>query len=981
MADKYNGPEYGRLLNEAGVRRISRSARLKFGRKSSIKIGTWNVRSMFQPGKIHNTIQEMKRLNISILGISEMRWPQSGKCTIDGYTIFYAGEDGPHHRNGVGVIVSEDVAKTVLNFTPISDRIAILQIQGDPIDMNIIQVYAPTTGCSEEVIEIFYQELNRLTEQLKNNNVTVVMGDFNAKVGYGKEGYTVGNFGLGTRNERGNQLIQFCIENKLAIMNTFFKLPKRRLYTWKSPADSQFNIVRNQIDYFMIGQRYKNTVKSVKTFPGADVNSDHNLLLAEIRIRFKKVPRVQQPTRIDIDKLKINQIRQEVSESLENEFEALQTELGIEEKWIEFKTITNNLIRSKLKYDRPVKRQSWMTNDILDLMEERRRYKNRNDTKYKELHRELRKKIRQTKAEWFSKECTEIEMYDKNYDMFHLHKKVKEMAGICRYKGTNSLNDDNGNIIFDVKEKLTRWKQYVEELFNDERPINHGVIDASTGPPIMKREIERAIENAKTRKATGPDEIPTEILKLLRENGLQLLVSLFNSIYDRGVIPSDWLKSIFITIPKRSNAKECSDHRMISLMSHVLKLFLRVLHNRMYKKLEQHISATQFGFRNGLGTREALFSIQVLIQRCRDVEVDVFLCFIDFEKAFDRVQHDKMIEILKSTGIDDKDLRFVANLYWQQNATVKVNNKMTENIEIHRGVRQGCILSPMIFNIYSEKIFDEALTGSKEGIKVNGVLINNLRYADDTVIIADSREDLQILINKVTEACNKYGLNLNIKKTKYMSVSKSSIDDRTCKVNGVPLERAHSITYLGCTLDEDWDHTTEVKCRIEKARAAYTRLKKVLSSHDIHMGIRTRMVRCYVFSVLLYGVEAWTLTENLLKRLEAFEMWVYRRMLRISWMDRVTNVEVMSRMKKAKEIIIEVKTRKLAYFGHIMRHPERYHLLHVIVQGKISGKRGPGRRRTSWLKNLRDWFEINTPSLFRAAKDRDNIARFIADVR
>uniref|UniRef100_A0A2H1V1U0 SFRICE_035738 n=1 Tax=Spodoptera frugiperda TaxID=7108 RepID=A0A2H1V1U0_SPOFR len=115
-------------------------------------------------------------------------------------------------------------------------------------------------------------------------------------------------------------------------------------------------------------------------------------------------------------------------------------------------------------------------------------------------------------------------------------------------------------------------------------------------------------------------------------------------------------------------------------------------------------------------------------------------------------------------------------------------------------------------------------------------------------------------------------------------------------------------------------------------------------------------------------------------RLEAFEMWVYRRILKISWTDRISNVKVLRLLNKKTEILNTIKRRKLQYFGHIMRN-DKYQLLQLLIQGKIQGKRPPGRRRTSWLKNLRTWFNMSTRSLFRAAVSRVKIALMIADLR
>ncbi|RZF39012.1 hypothetical protein LSTR_LSTR014708 [Laodelphax striatellus] len=169
----------------------------------------------------------------------------------------------------------------------------------------------------------------------------------------------------------------------------------------------------------------------------------------------------------------------------------------------------------------------------------------------------------------------------------------------------------------------------------------------------------------------------------------------------------------------------------------------QIVHRRIYTLCEEQLTSTQFGFRNAVGTREALFGIQVLFQRCRDVNCDVYACFIDYQKAFDRVQHQKLADILRNIGLDDKDIRIIVNLYWNQTATMRLDIGETEELEIVRGVRQGCLLSPLLFNVYSEHILREALDERDEGILINGERINNIRYADDTVIFTDSMHSLR----------------------------------------------------------------------------------------------------------------------------------------------------------------------------------------------------------------------------------------------
>ena len=159
----------------------------------------------------------------------------------------------------------------------------------------------------------------------------------------------------------------------------------------------------------------------------------------------------------------------------------------------------------------------------------------------------------------------------------------------------------NDNIITET-DKNTRWKQYMEELFEDENVDTVPAVTDEEGPIITREEVESAIKRLKNNKAPGPDQIHEEVLKLLDPEQIKLLTNLFNKIYTGGQIPNDWLMLTFIPLPKKSNATKCSDHRIISLMSPILKAFLNIIQTRIYRRLDERISDTQFGFRKGFGT-------------------------------------------------------------------------------------------------------------------------------------------------------------------------------------------------------------------------------------------------------------------------------------------------------------------------------------------------------------------------------------------
>ena len=142
----------------------------------------------------------------------------------------------------------------------------------------------------------------------------------------------------------------------------------------------------------------------------------------------------------------------------------------------------------------------------------------------------------------------------------------------------------------------------------------------------------------------------------------------------------------------------------------------------------------------------------------------LFVCIIDCKKAFDRVEHDKLIEVLRKYEIQPENIRLISNLYWNQTAMVRTINGESRTFKIKKGVRQGCILSPILFNMYSEELIRETLENTA-GIKVNGIKITNIGYADDKIIIAETEEELKLMIIRLNDVCKIYGMELNAKKT------------------------------------------------------------------------------------------------------------------------------------------------------------------------------------------------------------------------
>ena len=215
--------------------------------------------------------------------------------------------------------------------------------------INIIQVYAPTTDHDDEEVEKLYDDIKNVMKYAKSGEINIVMGDWNAKVGEQQEYPVSGKFGLGDRNDRGQRLVEFCWTTKLAITNTLFEHPSRRLYTWKSPGD----IHRNQIDYIMINQRHRNSVKQVRTYPGADIGSDHNPVIMTLSVKLKQPKKRKMNAQLDMNMLNDTKIRNNYNIAVQNRYQVLMNE-GTPQNQDDRKTVDS----SEGKHDKGSRRSS-----------------------------------------------------------------------------------------------------------------------------------------------------------------------------------------------------------------------------------------------------------------------------------------------------------------------------------------------------------------------------------------------------------------------------------------------------------------------------------------------------------------------------------------------------------------------------------------------------------------------------------------------
>ena len=209
---------------------------------------------------------------------------------------------------------------------------------------------------------------------------------------------------------------------------------------------------------------------------------------------------------------------------------------------------------------------------------------------------------------------------------------------------------------------------------------------------------------------------------------------------------------------------------------------------------------------------------------------------------------------------------------------MRLDRGETRSVQIGKGVRQGCCLLQILFNLYSECLTKVALNGLGD-FNFGGQIIQTVKYADDLVLMAKEETVLQGLIDKLTETGRYYGMEMHVEKTKVMRISRQP-SPVTIRIDQKQLEYVRCFKYLVSMLTDDGRYTFEIKSRIAMAKAAFNKKKNLFTS-KLDLNLRKKLVKCYDWSMFLYGAETWTLRATDQKRLESFEMWCWRRMEKI----------------------------------------------------------------------------------------------------
>ena len=962
----------------ADVRLVKRSRR-----SAGFDVGTWNVRSMYATGETEVVRREAERQHLAILGVSEVRWPQANDFETNGWRVITSGRE-PNNSAGVAMFINPKWKTAVMGHAVWSPRLITLRLAARGRPISIAQVYMPTAQAMDEEVDLIYEQLDQWLGRVRSNDRVLIMGDFNARVGMNPEHPSAGKFGYGQMNDRGETLLSWLAAHNLVILNGWFRHRTKQRITWFA-NDGR---TRACIDYVITRRRDLREIVDARSTASIG-SSDHCMVLAKTKLTYVRDTATTKP-KIEWSKLKQKSVKEtfrnriEVCNSVRNE-ESLSR---ICEDIVQIAKDTCSATNKRMN--------QWFTADCETVITERRRVVaeyGHGSKEHREANKAVRRQLRKAKADWLEAKVKEAETAERFGDSKKIYQLVREISGKAQHKPPATLKDSHGRILLETKDVAEEWRTYCKSLFAArDGGTTQSPLLAERMPEVLQEEIDTAIAKLKQGKAPGPDHVPAEAWQAAGEETRRAIKREIDNIWQTGRWPESWTRVTTVPIPKRVGVTRCDEHRTISLVSHASKILLNIIQNRMKNTTEREIGEEQFGFCTGKGTEDAILNVRMILEKCYAHQRPLCVAFVDFAKAFDTVSHNELWEALRIMGIDPHAIWLLQGLYKESSGAVRVGGTTSRPFHIGRGVRQGCPISPLLFNIVTEIItrrLEERLSPTGRnldndctdgyptqpyGIWIGGHLIWNIKYADDFVVFAESAQKLSHILTELQRCSMEFGLHLNKGKTKVLLLNTHGV----VSVNGESLEQVQHFKYLGSLVNQQTDSTQDIKARIATGKTAMLQLRKLWKS-SISLSLKRKLVRSLVWSIVLYGSSSWTLKKSDEQRLVAMDNWCWRRMLRISWIQRRTNEWVKQKAGVAKDkspdLLQRARQRKLRKYGHLMRAPSN--ITTNIIEGD-AGKRRKRGQKTSWLDNVVVWTGMRSKiKAKQAATDRKTWSKLV----
>ena len=354
-----------------------------------------------------------------------------------------------------------------------------------------------------------------------------------------------------------------------------------------------------------------------------------------------------------------------------------------------------------------------------------------NKNTYKRARNHTRKVVAKAMRKETEQELNNL--YQNPNNVFRFLKAVKKEGKDL--EGGRCLRGRDGRLGFIEEDRAKIWKEHMEKIMNRENNWDQMVdTDVMEGPVerVTSKEITEAMQKMKSGKAAGLSEVSVEMIRASGDVGIKVMMDLCQRVLDGKGMPEDWKTSVIISISKgKGDVMSCDSYRGIKLLEHAMKIVERVLEKRIRSLVI--LDEMQFGFMPGKGTVDAIFIVRRMQEEYQKKEKKLYMCFVDLEKAFDRVPRKVLEWAMRKKGLLEIMIQSVMSLYDGAKTKVKVGSAYSENFLVKVGVHQGSVLSPLLFAMVIDAVTENARRND----------MNEILYADDLVLISDTMENLK----------------------------------------------------------------------------------------------------------------------------------------------------------------------------------------------------------------------------------------------
>uniref|UniRef100_A0A1Y1M0F5 Reverse transcriptase domain-containing protein n=2 Tax=Photinus pyralis TaxID=7054 RepID=A0A1Y1M0F5_PHOPY len=917
---------------------------------TTLRIGTWNIRSL--NGKEHELVEEFENAKLDFLAITETKKKGQGIIQLErGHTLLYSGVK-PEVRaaEGVGCIIRKEHVKCLKKWEFISGKVLKVELQQNQQNtITLVITYGPSEDEIASKKDKFWEDLTAITESISGR--LIILGDFNGRVGKRKnEGADViGNQGEDHKNNNGVRLINFCVDNNLIITNTFYKHKEIHKFTREVESRNEKSI----IDYILINREYRKEIIDVKVKRGPEIYSDHYLVVAKSRLDTEMQTNCVEKTHltkvneaIRTYKLQEPEIFIKFTEEIEKKAEkdsAQWETMNLEQLWLLFKESVISTAKETcgvIGINKNKKQTKWWNQELKEQVkikkEKWKLYLSMKSEASYQVYKQQRIKVKamvlQSKQQTWEEFGRKIETDSKtNQKLFY---KVLKNLRKDKHHTLKYVKAKDDSVLTEEKAIIERWKEYFEELLNLDTQANFlteeeiSYTQSEEDSNIQMEELRKTIKYIKKGKSAGHDKINAEMLKNLGARGTEMLTKIFNKAWTTGKVPEDWKLGIIIPLFKKGDSRDCSNYRGITILSVVSKVYEHIMEARLRTQIEEQLADTQSGFRKGRSVQDHIFSIKQMIEKSKMQNSEIYMAFLDLEKAFDRVPRSVIWKSLTQRKVSAKLIEGIKGLYENNKSYVRKNNRQSTTFEISEGLRQGGVLSPILFLLIMDDIIKATATRTKKvhigTNKLIPVNVSECAFADDVMICAAKEKDLQDNLRIWEEELTKRNMIINTNKTKVMVISKEN-KNINIVINQNKIEQVEAFKYLGVLIDREGN--------------------------------------------------------TMKSKIQATDMKYLRRVKGITRMDRIRNEAVREELE-IESIIDMTEKQKLKWFGHICRMDNDRQVKRIWESG-VQKKRTRGRPKKTWNDEVaailkrkgRTWAEAR-----KLARDKKQWTKFVHEI-